>query len=329
MARHDDPIERLTALFHNGHLLSQQDIQQQLGPISIRQVQRWLGDIRARAAPPLREELRGRTKIFFFDERERVAPRPMVALSEGQILALAVAAEASRAALAPTPLGEPLRAAFDALLKGLSTDLFSFESEHEGAHWHFGGAPSVAIDPAIFGDLTRAIQNQQRVRIDYYAASSRTMSLDRVVEPYGMGVRSGSWLLVARCLRRREMRDFSLAGIKSLKVDEDYFHPPEEFSLEEYFRPRFNALAGGMRVCVRLLVEADRAPYFQRKQYHPTQCIERTLDDERIMVRFEVTGLEEIRSFVQSWGVGVTVIEPPELVARMRQESLGLAERYG
>jgi predicted DNA-binding transcriptional regulator YafY len=327
MSGRDDKRGLLRELLHRGEVLSIEEVKSRLGLDSSRHVRRLVGELRAEGVPII-EEWEGGRKRFLIGERDRVTRAPLVAMSEGEILALAVAAEASRATLAPTPLGAPLRRAFDALLAELRTSVFSFDTEEESLHWHFGSASSVSIDPEIFGTLTSAIQEHRRVRIDYYAASSLKASHDRPIEPYGFAVRGGSWLLVARCLRRMEMRDFSLAGIGRVVLDDGYFLRPDDFDLDEYFRPRFSALAGGERFIVRLLVEPDRAPYFHRKSYHTTQSIERTFDDDRIIVRFEVMGLEEIRSFAQSWGVGLTVLEPPELVARMREESRALAGRY-
>jgi predicted DNA-binding transcriptional regulator YafY len=327
MARQTTKREHLLELLHQGERLSLEEMSVALD-ISTRHAHRLMDELREEGTP-VSEVREGRIKRFFIDELDRVTPTPLVRLSEGEILALAVAAEASRAALGPTPLGVPLERAFEALLAELSTNVFAFDSEEEPLHWHFGSASSVAIDPEIFRTLTSAIRERRRVLIDYYSASSMKTSRDRPIEPYGFAVRGSSWLLVARCRQRQAIRDFSLAGISRVTPTEEYFLRPEEFSLEEYFRPRFNALAGGERFTVVLMVEPDRAPYFQRKNYHTTQTIERTFDDGRLLVRFQVAGLEELRSFAQSWGVGVTVVEPPELVERMREESRILAERYG
>jgi hypothetical protein len=38
--------------------------------------------------------------------------------------------------------------------------------------------------------------------------------------------------------------------------------------------------------------------------------------------------VQEVRAFAQSWGTGVTVLAPPELVNIMAAEAAVLAERY-
>ena len=54
---------------------------------------------------------------------------------------------------------------------------------------------------------------------------------------------------------------------------------------------RFGALAGGTIYPVRLLVEPDRAAYFERKDYHRTQLIEERRADGRLVVSYKVAGL--------------------------------------
>jgi predicted DNA-binding transcriptional regulator YafY len=126
------------------------------------------------------------------------------------------------------------------------------------------------------------------------------------------------------------MRDFSLAGISRLELEDDaFFIRPDDFDLDRYFAGRFSALAGDRVQTVRLRVVPERAEYFRRKQYHPTQAIEEIHADGSIVVAYSVLGLDEMRCFAQGWGVGVTVLEPEELVDIMRREAKELAERYG
>lgn len=324
---------RLLDLLNAGEELSLQEIMDHLGLGSARHVRRLLHSIRDEGFP-LQAVWRGRVKKFSLPERDRRLPVRMIPLTKEQVLALTVAAEASRAALVPTPLGGSLEGAFRALLKEISAHhLYSFDLDEEGGHWHFGSSNSVVLDPSIFGRLMTAIQECRRVRIDYLTASTGKYSRGRLVEPYGMAVRNGSWLLVAYCRQKQAMRDFSLAGISSVEFcdrqgEMEFFIRPDDFDLAGYFRPRFNALAGDSTYAVRMLVEPDRAEYFRRKSYHPTQKIEEEREDGRIVVSYSVAGLEEIRTFVQGWGVGLTVLAPDVLVQRLRSESEILTQRY-
>ncbi len=326
------PQARLLDLFNDGHELSIQDIMVRVGIGSDRHVRRIIRSIEHDGIP-LQVRWVGRIKKFHIAEGDRRLPVHLVPMAEEQIFSLIVAAQASRAVLAPTPLGMPLEQAFDALLGTMSAHIYSFDSDAAAEHWLFGSPSAVDIDPTIFSRLARAIQECRRVRIDYLTASTGIRSHDRLIEPYGMAVRNGSWLVIAYCRQKQAIRDFSLAGISRAEFclpdrDLEFFVRPDDFDLRDYFQPRFSALAGDTIYTVRMLVEPDRAAYFQRKTYHPTQVIEDVREDGRIVVAYTVSGLEEIRTFAQGWGVGVTVLEPDILVQRLRDEAGVLAARY-
>jgi predicted DNA-binding transcriptional regulator YafY len=51
-------------------------------------------------------------------------------------------------------------------------------------------------------------------------------------------------------------------------------------------------------------------------------------DDGGAIVTFEVQGLEEIASFVLSWGPGVKVLRPEALAGRVAQEASAVVNMY-
>lgn len=326
---------RLLALLNDGAELSLEDMARELSLTSIRQVRRLIGALQKEG---VRIETRRIERIKHFaiapNARPVMIPTHDITLLEEEALALAVAAEAATAALAPTPLHAPLERAVSRLMELLGPRVLSFESEETPLHWHFDTVVAAAIAPEIFRALMRAIGEMRSVRIDYLTASTGQQWEGRKVDPYAIAVRGSSWLLVARCHIKREILDFSLPGISRVQPcdaaeEGAYFLLPEKFDLTAHFRDRFNALSGREVHLVRLLAEPDRAAYFRRKLYHPTQQIEEEREDGRIVISYEVSGLEEIRSFVQSWGVGVTALEPGELVERLRHEAEELERRYG
>lgn len=303
-----------------------------LGVQSDRHMRRLIGQLRE-SGVPLEEKRVGRVKRFYIPEQQRQLEARPLKLTEDQVFALTVAAEAARSMLEPTPLGEPLREAFSQLLSNLSSQVHTFEPESLRQHWHFSATPTAAIDPSMFRMISHAVEECRSIRIDYLTASTGSFSQGRLVDPLAVAVQGGTWLMVAYCHTRQRILDFAFAGIHRVELlDPDtenaYFSRPESFDAELHFRDRFGALSGDEVHEVRIEVEATKAEYFRRKNYHPTQQIESTMPDGRIVVSFEVSGLDEIRSFLLGWGSGITVVEPPALVGRMREEALAIAERY-
>lgn len=188
----------------------------------------------------------------------------------------------------------------------------------------------------MFETLAEAIDERRSVRINYRTASTGRFWEGRKIDPLVMAAPGSSWLCAAYCHEREALRDFALAGIKAItpcnpEEEQAIFDPLKGFDPELYFRDRFRALAGDEVRVVRLLVESDRAPYFRRKRYHPTQVIEEAPEersDGRMIVSYEVAGLKDVTAWVRSWGPGVKVLDPPELAGRIAADAKATRARY-
>ncbi len=257
---------------------------------------------------------------------------PLPPLTEGEAEALSVAALAARPLLAPTPLAPALDAAAARLRRAWLADVFSFEPEAEAALWSFDGAAGGETPPAaatLFRDLLRAVRDQNPIIADYFTASRGVLSRGRRLHPLGFLVRNGAWIVAAYDPAKGRPLDFALAGFRAVTRLEDEHAPrPEGFDLHAYARDRFGALAGDAVHEVRLLVEVEAVPYFERKTYNPTQQIEERRLDGRAVVSFEVEGLESVASWCLSWGPKLRVLAPTELAARVAEAHREAAARY-
>lgn len=339
-SRYSASYRQLLELFHSGRELTLKEAAQQLG-LSERQIQRLIKSMQSDGVPVRSTAigkahsdtthsstgLSSQTRIYYIDGHDReVGVR--ITLTDRQAFALAVAAEATRSVFAATPLGEDLSSAFAHLLEMLPADIATFEAEEIPTQWDFSSGSSVALNPDVFVNIARAINECRIVAIDYHTASTNTLTEQRLIEPYGLAVRNGSWLLIAWCRKRREIRDFSLSGISRLVVQESFFIRPPEFNLKHYLNNRFSAVGGKSKHTVRLIVEPNRAVYFRRKRYHHSQHISRENNDGSIEITYTVEGLKEMRSFVQGWGTALTVVEPQELRDTLLTEARAVVERY-
>ena len=145
-------------------------------------------------------------------------------------------------------------------------------------------------------------------------------------------------MVTGYCHQRKALRNFAMVRISQVEVcdpdkEDAIYTIPEDFVPEEYFQGAFGAINSDTSYQVRLLVEPSKAFAFRDRKYHATQKIEAAADaeerpDGRIVIFLQMEGFEEIRSFVQSWGVGVTVLSPPELRERLYEEAEALAGRY-
>jgi predicted DNA-binding transcriptional regulator YafY len=86
----------------------------------------------------------------------------------------------------------------------------------------------------LLSTIQLAITNCRALKIKYHASYTDTVT-DRVIEPLGVYLYKGNWLMIAHCRLRNDLRDFRIDRILNLTVTSDTF-PDRIFSLEEYFR---------------------------------------------------------------------------------------------
>ena len=253
-------------------------------------------------------------------------------LTEDEAEALAVAALAARPLLAPTPLLAALDAAAAKLTDASLADVVRFEPDVDAGFWSFDGAAGGRpVDPAagVFRAVLDAARGQYAVVADYYTASRDALSTGRCLGPLGFLVRSGAWLVAAIDLDvpERPIKDFALAGFRAATPQPDtHVAPPDGFSVDLYARDRFGALDGEVET-IRLLVEPEAVPYFERKIYDETQQVELRADG-RAVVSFEAGGMDAVASFVLSWGPKVRVLAPAALAAQVAEALRAATARY-
>lgn len=293
---------------------------------------RVVDELRA-AGVDVRDEPVGRSKQFYVPAEHQRRQIQIDALDEEALRALTVAAEASRALLRGTPLDAPLGRAFATLLDAVGDeDVYSFDPDEEGRHWHFGNAAAPGAGRLdILRAIDRAIVDGQTVRIAYTNGRGER-STGRLLDPLAVAPFPSGWQLAAYCHVRREVRNFNPARISSVEpLPDAHFSTPAGFDADAHFGGRFGALDGGAGRLhtVRLRVAPQVTQHFHTRDYHTSQRAEP--DPNRsggLLVTFQVPELKTMRSFVRSWGPAVVALAPPSLVADLADDARKTAEAY-
>ena len=315
---------RLLRKLHEGAMLSYSSIAS-LFKITERQAQRLIKRVQTEGHSLTVQRI-GRRKYFSIPE-ERRETGIRIDINHDEILALVVASNAVDSPLGPTPLGPALHSAVSKLLRELPGDFYITELHEMKEQWHFSSTPTANINLKIFRALMQSVEECHTLAITYFTAKRKRIS-ERKIDPYGFAAPKGSWMVVAWCHHRRQFLNFSIADIRTAKpCPEEFFLRKTEFNLHNHFAGQFGGMGGEQMYDVTLLIEPDRLPAFRRKQYHASQELQE-LEDGRGIVRFRVAGLEDIRAFAQSWGIGVTVLEPEELVEVIREEAMEIVEKH-
>lgn len=170
--------------------------------------------------------------------------------------------------------------------------------------------------------LRQCIGGRRCVRLQY-RSFARQEDTERVVEPYALTFQWGLWYLVGFCRLRRDLRTFRVDRIQQVTSSEDAFEMPRDFSVREY-------LARSMRFepnyTVAVHLEASVA--FQVRERHDHWMEITDHDDGSITARFGVASLDWATGWVLSHGSLAKVVEPPELIIRVREAAKGALRRY-
>ena len=176
-------------------------------------------------------------------------------------------------------------------------------------------------EPAIH-TLRQCIGNRRCARL-LYRGFARQEGTERVVEPYALTFQWGLWYLVGFCRLRQDMRTFRVDRIQQVTPLETPFAMPRDFSVREYLE-RSMRFEPNYRVAVRL--ESSAAFQVRERHGHWMEITDHA--DGSVTARFGVASLDWATGWVLSHGAAARVLEPPELVTRVREAARGALRQY-
>ncbi|MEK5418375.1 helix-turn-helix transcriptional regulator [Paenibacillus sp. FSL L8-0708] len=189
----------------------------------------------------------------------------------------------------------------------------------------FASAEDIAPiqEKACLEAIRGAILEGRKIRFRY---SKRIAEADgnrqsiRTVAPYGLVLHHGSWVLIAWCELRQDIRHFRLSRMRELINLEDEFILPADFHLEVYQPP------DDRNVHVLILVQADIADKVRESNNFYMETIEEHA--EGLLVTFRVREPGELLQWVLGWGGGMVVLEPVSFRDQVRNEIEIMLKRY-
>jgi proteasome accessory factor B len=176
--------------------------------------------------------------------------------------------------------------------------------------------------------LWQALLARKRVHLDYRGVG-RGEQTQRDVDPWGICLRRGVWVLVGWCHLRRARRTFHVDRIAALKVNAQRprtpdYEVPTGFDIgpiarEQVWEHRFHA-----PVEVQLSLRSELAPLAGR--LFPNARI--VPDGEGASVTVSATYLDGLLRHVLPLGDGARVVGPRQAIARRRQMLTAVARAH-
>ena len=179
----------------------------------------------------------------------------------------------------------------------------------------------------ILAALQKALLLQREVTITHRAQSYRD-PVTHVVEPYGLELFNYGLYLVGYSHRAKDFRRFAVERIQKATVDmtADPFTIKPEYAARAKSRKAFGLTEGNM-MDVKVQFSREVADYFTERQWHPTQKV-RKLKNGDVIVSFQAGGIDEIVSWVLSWGQYAKVLDPLELALAVQGQINATQKQY-
>ena len=162
-----------------------------------------------------------------------------------------------------------------------------------------------------------AIGDRRLIKFRYYAPSGES---ERTVEPYYLVFHWSSWYLWAWCLKRRDFRLFKLNRMDGVQITEKNFECRDatmpDLSNEKIF-------PGGIKV--KALFEADQK--WRLVEEFGTSCFTEN-EDGRLLFTADYTDMENLITWILTFGDKAEVIEPEEVREKIRTTIEAMIKNY-
>jgi predicted DNA-binding transcriptional regulator YafY len=288
--------------------------------VSQKTVQRDIDFMRDQLGAPIEYD-RVRKGYFYSDPSWFL---PSLSLSEGDLLALLIGSRALES-YRGTPVAEDLERVFRKLA-GMLPESISLRPELLFSRFSFTSPPSKPVDEAVWTAVVRGVLHRRSLKISYRPFEANE-AREREIHPYHIANLAGEWYVFARSGDAGVLQ-FAVPRILRAKVLKRTFEVPEDFDAEKLVSSAFGRFTSGKVHRVRVMFDAEVAPWVLERQWSPTQTVRRKRDGS-VELSFEAAGLFEVFRWVLAWGRHATVLAPKELKEWVADEAKAMAEKAG
>ncbi len=169
------------------------------------------------------------------------------------------------------------------------------------------------VDVKIEKMIQNAIDNKNKVEIDYYSFSSDE-STKRVIHPYRLILLDSYLSVEAYCELRDDVRTFRLARIKNVNVQDEHF---AEVPKEE--RKAFLNLSGGEIEDMELIFTGKSIRYV--KEYEVSRAKQLKEEPDGLHFYQNAAIAPDVVRWIRAFGPEVKVVKPQWLAQQLKDEA--------
>lgn len=177
-----------------------------------------------------------------------------------------------------------------------------------------------------FEEIGSALLKRHRLQITHYSKSS-DKTTEREISPQRLIFYRDNWYLDSYCHLRKDLRSFSVDGIKSAGI---VFKKCEEVSdktLNQHFAESYGIFSGPVTQRVKLKFTPERARWVTGETWHPEQVTSFDKDGNYIL-EFGYSQDPELIMDILKHGSAVEVLAPASLRTKVKNEFAKALNNY-
>lgn len=177
-----------------------------------------------------------------------------------------------------------------------------------------------------FQVIGSALIRRKRLVIRYHARGTDEVT-EREVSPQRLMHYRDNWYLDAWCHLRHDLRAFAVDAIQAAELLDSKARDINEQRLEEILGSGYGIFSGDQVTWATLRFTPERARWVATERWHPLQQ-GRLLEDGGYQLRVPYTDDRELLMDILKYGAECRVLEPPALVAKVREQHALALRRY-
>ena len=182
------------------------------------------------------------------------------------------------------------------------------------------------VTAPYFPRIAESLLKNLPLEIQYHSPHKKETTTRNIL-PLHLLLYMGSWHLIAWCSLKKDLRDFVVSRIHSVKPCEPVVLPKKLPSVKQYVRKNFGIMQGEKGIPVKLRFSPAVAAWVREQVWHPAQ---KALfgKDGSLTLSFPVADFREIRRRILFYGADVKVLSPRALALDLRQEIRRMGRVY-
>ncbi len=176
-------------------------------------------------------------------------------------------------------------------------------------------------------DLFQAVSDLRPLSL-LYRSATRADEERITIHPYALVLHRDSIYCVGFHVGREEIRTFVLDRMRDTQCAiTERFELPADFAVDAYFQGEFGIWRDTTPHRVVIEFDAHAADYVRMRTVHASQKLQ-SIAGGGLRLTMTVGNLLPVVSWVLDWGGRVRVLEPPELIERVKAELEGALAQY-